>query len=225
MFRYKDVILIFFPSFYAVFWIIWSTITGGTFWEHIAGSYYPFFLLALPIIALIILPLLFLLIGLVLNKQRTRYLQIALLMPCIISPMFVTSHWAVLGFGSGDYLTFLHWLTKNPNFGTVNYEILLGIICVFGSLFIPSLYSFFIIRNKNKLIYPIVCVILYCIVFIPVFIRLDIDSWRIFSVMQKMMPSIGLTYLGGQLIRVISFFVMIILLVYNLKRNNSEELN
>lgn len=38
--------------------------------------------------------------------------------------------WYVSSLGDGGFRFFMHWLTKYPNFGPINYKVALGMVCI-----------------------------------------------------------------------------------------------
>ena len=53
---------------------------------------------------------------------------------CFLAPFALWYPWAITGGattpGYGGFLYFMQWLSKNPNFGPVNIQVLIGIICM-----------------------------------------------------------------------------------------------
>lgn len=58
----------------------------------------------------------------------------AALIITLLSPLSVVLPWASvpanIGLGLANFAFFVEWLTKYPNFGPINYEVLLGILCM-----------------------------------------------------------------------------------------------
>ena len=114
--------------------------------------------------------------------RTTRLKTIAVLTPCFVAPLSVLDVWSIvpgpLGMGMVGFEFFLNWLTKYPNLGPVNYEILLGILCVLGTGAMPVAFALYALLSKKKrggvlALWAIGSVVPY----LPVLVRLDVSLW------------------------------------------------
>lgn len=88
-------------------------------------------------------------VAVVARLDRRPGLQgLALVVPCFTAPLAALYGWAVvppripgIGVAGPDY--FVHWLTRYPNLGPVNGEVLAGILCILGASAIPVAYGFY----------------------------------------------------------------------------------
>ena len=69
-------------------------------------------------------------------------IPIAALLPCFLAPTSVLGPWHA-GLGLGGFEFFLVWLTKYPDQGPVNLEVLLGILCVLGAGAMPVVFGLY----------------------------------------------------------------------------------
>lgn len=101
----------------------------------------------------------------------------ALAIPCLLAPLAVTSAWAVvpshLGVGYGGFEFFLRWLTKYPNLGPVNYEVLLGILCILGASSAPAFFALYRLRGGQGRAVLSGLLVLQFVAYVPVLVRLD----------------------------------------------------
>jgi len=117
------------------------------------------------------------------NDDPLGTAQLALLCPCFLAPLSIVYPWTVapthLGVGYGGFTFFLRWLTKYPNLGPVNYEVLLGMLCVLGSSSMPVLFAAYTLYRKAPTIAVSAFILLASLVpFVPAFVRLDLDLVR-----------------------------------------------
>ncbi len=107
--------------------------------------------------------------------QHARILRrLAALSPCCLAPLAILGAWTVApGPGYGGFGYFLHWLTKYPNFGPINIEVLIGILCVLLSSLLPAAFASYAItqRPRRLLVLALVALELACLV--AVIINLD----------------------------------------------------
>ncbi len=105
----------------------------------------------------------------------------AALICTLIAPLSVVPSWAVvpsgLGPGLANFAYFAQWLTKYPNFGPINYEVLLGILCICGSATMPTIYAASRLwgEEDNRSL-SFVLFVLHLIAYVPVLLRLDLES-------------------------------------------------
>lgn len=191
------------PSAYAIAWLVYHTISGDDFWWDITSHHIIITHFGPPIVMLFVLIAIFI-VSVFHTRIKGSLRKRIFHLPLFLTPIAVTGHWAMIGFGFGGYGAFVHWLTKYPNIGPVNYEVLLGIICVLGSSFIPvvfAVYNLFSTRRTRML--PILLVF-ELILYGAVFIRLDLDSLY-FSQITFYFPFV----IGGPIIRMIPIPFMI----------------
>lgn len=99
--------------------------------------------------------------------------------PCLLAPLATIYPWAVvpshLGMAVGGLPLFLGWLTRYPNFGPVNGEILLGIGCVLGASAMPVLFAELARRRPGRPGLLLGVLLLGLVPYVPVLLRLDIE--------------------------------------------------
>ena len=111
-------------------------------------------------------------------SRRVAPLLAAAIAPCALAPLGVAAAWAVvpghLGMSYGGFSFFLHWLTKYPNLGPVNYEVLLGMLCLLGGSAIPAALAFYRLQTRVQTSWTLAAfLVLQLVAYIPLFIRLD----------------------------------------------------
>lgn len=126
----------------------------------------------------LIVPTALVLSNLLRGRPLREYWSLVLLCPCFLAPLSTLYPWVVapshLGVGFGGLPFFITWLTKYPNLGHINYEVLLGLLCVLGTGTMPVLFGSYVIGSKAprlKLSAAILAVAL--IPFVAVLVRLD----------------------------------------------------
>lgn len=78
----------------------------------------------------------------------------------------------------GELSFFLRWLTRYPNFGPINIEVLAGIAAILATGFIPALTAVLYLLRAQRLALQAAAVI-SLIAYVPVLVRLDVDLLRI----------------------------------------------
>ena len=66
---------------------------------------------------------------------------LCLLSPLVVVPAWTTTAGPLPGVGLANFGFFVGWLTRYPNLGPINYEVLLGIVCVLGTAILPALFG------------------------------------------------------------------------------------
>jgi hypothetical protein len=137
----------------------------------------------MPVISLLVCVLLFTLLNFLVPAKRRDFLELAVLTPCFIAPLAVSGLWSLapgtLGIGIGGFEYFLHWLTKYPNFGPLNLEVLMGALCILGTFFLPALFSLYsVVAKRPRLTYLFLFILADLVVYAAVFFRLDRYSWK-----------------------------------------------
>jgi len=195
---------------FLLFPIIYSTL----FVFHLVPEYFNHILLGylLPFLLATLSILLF-----VLSLRHKISIYYMLLLPCFFSMFYFTGHWyfgnAPFGIGLGGFFFFLHWLTKYPNFGPINYEIALGMICIFLNHFLPLLFIFIILIFKNrKSILLLIILILDLIAYLPVIIKLDYLNMAVLFGFPYQFP---LFVFFSIFFRVTPILIMLIILIFN----------
>lgn len=114
------------------------------------------------------------------GSDRARTLRTAaLLVPCFLAPTALLHPWSLApsnlpgGVGWGGVTLFSNWLTKYPNFGPVNIEVLagLGAVLVLGVL--PVVFAGLVLRRAGRVV-PVLTMFVTGIAYAPVLIRLDL---------------------------------------------------
>ena len=110
-----------------------------------------------------------------------QWMRLAVLAPCFLAPLSILHVWAIvpspMGVGLGGLQTFLHWLTKYPNWGPVNMEILLGILCVLGAGATPVGFGLAALKPKVHRWVLVLLAIGWAIPFVTVVLYLDGTLW------------------------------------------------
>ncbi|WP_455212060.1 hypothetical protein [Kaarinaea lacus] len=100
---------------------------------------------------------------------------------CFLAPFALWYPWVITGGstdpGYGGILHFMEWLTKNPNVGPVNIQVLIGVICMITITALPPVYAFHALSEKPVMGRLLVLYSICLIAFTPVFIRLDLMLW------------------------------------------------
>lgn len=127
------------------------------------------------LILLIFVPIL-LLVSASVAKQHARGLRrLASLSPCFLAPLAVLSAWTPTpGPGYGGWGFFLHWLTKYPNFGPINIEVFLGIVCVLLSALLPAVFAGYAITQHPRRLSVLALLALELACLVAVVIKLDL---------------------------------------------------
>lgn len=100
----------------------------------------------------------------------------ALLLLCATAPIALLYPWAAAGKipgAVGDFAYFLSWLTRYPDLGPANIEVLAGISAVLAAGFLPALaVVLLLMRTPRRAVQATAALAL--IAYVPVLIRLDI---------------------------------------------------
>jgi hypothetical protein len=100
---------------------------------------------------------------------------------CFLAPFALWYPWVITSGpttpGYGGFLHFMQWLTKNPNAGTVNLQVFIGIVCMIAITALPPVYAFHALSEKPRMGRLLLLFSICLIAFMPVFIRLDLMLW------------------------------------------------
>lgn len=163
------------PGILSIFWLVASALgyESDFSWLLPAGS------LFIAVLALLVRLLGWIQGRLTSTKARFSSMgRLALLAPCALAPTACAAPWVPSGWGFDGWQYFLHWLTKYPNAGPINIQVLLGILCVLGVLFAPlgfGLYGLLVRQPRVK--HLSVLALLYLVPQLAVFIQLDVHLW------------------------------------------------
>ena len=118
------------------------------------------------------------------RSPRPRYVQhLAVLSPCFFAPLAVLHTWALIpgpgGLGYASLPTFLHWLTKYPNLGPINSDVLLGILCVLGSSAVPVAFGLLALRPQVHKLALLPVALAWTLPYGALFVHLDGMMWWI----------------------------------------------
>lgn len=205
--------LLFIPAIYSLIYLL----SLGNISYFLINRYVP--------LLLIIVPLSLLILKRYFPFYRSYLNRLAVLSPCFLAPFAVLYSWVFtpggLTGGYGGYEFFIGWLTKYPNLGSINYEVLLGMICIIGSSFVPVIFAYFnlkFVQSKKALLIGLL--ITNLVLFIPVFIELDIGLWitgffGAFTIGANMTPQ-GIEVFYSPTLRSIPLIIMIIITVKSL---------
>jgi hypothetical protein len=123
------------------------------------------------------LPVLFVAAGFIFRHHTQRLMRFAGLSSCILAPLAILNAWTLApgpGVGYGGYRYFIHWLTQYPNFGPINIEVLLGIICVLVSSLVPAVFAAYVLSEHPRRMVVLALLLLDVTCLIAVIIKLDI---------------------------------------------------
>lgn len=144
------------------------------------------------------------------KKGHDRPIARAALMLTLLSPLTVMLPWAAapshIGIGLGNFSFFVHWLTKYPNLGPINYEVLLGMLCVLGSATMPALYAasrLWAGDDDERSSLSFVLFVLHLVAYLPVLVRLDLEMIAIWG-------SAAYVFGSGALMRALLLVYMVI---------------
>lgn len=74
--------------------------------------------------------------------------------PLFVAPLALLFPWYAgpdnMGIGIGGQGFFRDWLTKHPNLGPSNYEVLCGVLCLLGAAYLPCLFAILWLRRKRR---------------------------------------------------------------------------
>jgi hypothetical protein len=104
-------------------------------------------------------------------------ISLSSLIVCSLVPLAVLDAWVPApGFPGalGGYRYFLHWLTKYPNFGPINIEVLLGLVCVLMASFIPAVFAIFASAGRLRPSIALAIIAGELLFLVPVILSLDI---------------------------------------------------
>ena len=100
---------------------------------------------------------------------------------CFLGPFAVLYPWVITGAhiypGYGGFLYFMDWLTKYPNLGPLNIQVLIGMVCVIALAVLPSFYAQQALSDKPRTSVLLLLFSVCLVAFAPVFIRLDLMLW------------------------------------------------
>ena len=99
---------------------------------------------------------------------------------CFLAPFALWYPWVITGAtepGYGGVLYFAEWLTKNPNVGAFNLQVLIGMICMITIVVLPPFYAFHALSDKPRMSWLLLLFSISLLAFMPVFMRLDLMLW------------------------------------------------
>lgn len=74
--------------------------------------------------------------------------------PLFVAPLALLFPWYAgpdnMGIGIGGPGFFRGWLTRHPNLGPVNYEVLCGVLCLLGAAYLPCLFALLWLRRERS---------------------------------------------------------------------------
>ncbi len=132
----------------------------------------------------------------------------AALIITLLSPLSVVLPWASvpanIGLGLANFAFFAEWLTKYPNFGPINYEVLLGILCICGSATMPAVYAASRLwgDDDNRSL-SVVLFVLFLVAYLPVLFRLDLESLLVWG-------AASYVFAAGALMRALLLVYMVV---------------
>lgn len=108
------------------------------------------------------------------------------LVPALLAPASLLFPWAVvpghLGLGLAGARYFVHWLTKYPSLGPINWQVGAGIVCVLGCAWLPVVFAAYVLRARAPSTVRVTALAVACVaVYVPVLLRLDLGLWTLAS--------------------------------------------
>lgn len=135
------------------------------------------------LLLLVLLPVVFAVAGFLSTHHARPLWRLAVLSPCSLAPLALFRAWTIapgpLGVSYGSYEFFLHWLTKYPNFGPINIEVMLGIACVVVSSCGPAVFAAVVAAGRRRVVTVLILVVLVVPSYIAVVIHLDRTLLRV----------------------------------------------
>lgn len=181
--------------------------------------FYNTLLFHLPPLILVLMPIAWLVLKYGMKREdlpQHFWLYLCFLAPFAVMYPWVVSNGSALG-GLGGILYFMEWLTKNPNFGTINLEVLTGIVCVISIAFFPAIFAYKALEDKPNVSILMLLFIGNLIMFVPVFIRLDLMLW-VTGLNSDNIPADstihGLGVVYGPLLHTVPLVIMISYILY-----------
>ena len=153
------------------------------------------------------------------SANYKKYINLAI---CTIAPIALMFPWAVVpgkfGFAPQGPPFFLSWLTKYPDFGAVNLEVLAGIGALMTAGFLPVIFTLMVLRNSGfvTLIFLLGIMLL---AYAPVLIVLDLVMW-LFMILG---PTASSLTSFGPLLRLLAVLSMAILTWQTYKQRESTK--
>jgi len=103
--------------------------------------------------------------------------------PALLAPLALLFPWAAvvghLGTELGGPEFFHQWLTKHPDLGPVNCEVLLGILCLLGASLAPTVLAIYRLMGGHRRVVVLLLSAATVLAYLPVLIRLDLLLWVI----------------------------------------------
>jgi hypothetical protein len=100
---------------------------------------------------------------------------------CFLAPFALWYPWVITNGsndpGYGGFLYFVQWLSKHPNVGPVNIQVLIGMLCMLAISVLPSVYAFHALSDRPRMGRLLVLYSIGLMAFVPVLIRLDLMLW------------------------------------------------
>lgn len=159
------------------------------------------------LLILAILVIAFLISGIVAKRHSKTLQRISILTFCSLAPLAILNAWTLAPrgpYGFGGYGYFLHWLTRYPNFGSINLEVFLGIVCVIISSFLPALLATYsLTKRPSKVLVGFMCFI-ELLALVAVIVHLDLPMLIVGT---KIFSS---TFLAGPLLRLAGGSAMVV---------------
>lgn len=128
-------------------------------------------------------------------------------LPALLAPLALLCPWAAvpdhLGVGFGGPRLFIHWLTKYPNAGPINAEVLAGILCVLGAAVAPLALGIYRLAGGARRSVALSLALATLVAYVPVLLRLDVDLVRfgLLGAPSLVGPVESHEALGGPLVR------------------------
>ncbi len=116
----------------------------------------------------------------VLHRLGAKRVSAELVLSCpgLLAPLALLYPWTAapghLGMELGGPELFRHWLTKYPNLGPVNFQVLLGILCILGASVAPAILAIHRLMGGHRRVLVLLLAAATVVAYVPVLIRLDV---------------------------------------------------
>jgi len=110
-------------------------------------------------------------------KQHSIVTALLFLSPLSLSMIWVFVPGGMTG-GFAGYEFFIESVSRYPNWGSVNLEVVLGLVCIVMSAFLPTVFALsFLFKCAYRQQFLAAILLLYLVIYIPVFMKLDFLLW------------------------------------------------
>jgi hypothetical protein len=147
-------------------------------------------------------------------KAGRRLSNAALLLPCALTPVAALGPWTVapshLGVAPAHFPFFVSWLSRYPNFGPINLEVLLGTGAMLGACAMPTFFTWYSLSSASSEQKRWLIFALHLVAYVPVLFELDF-SLVIFALATLQSDAANILFLSAPLQRMVSTIAMFVL--------------